>query len=159
MIALLFVATVILPLFLPPQADIEQLSRVIFIVFLFASAYMAETIRGGLQAIPKGQYEAADTLGLSYWQKMNKVILPQALKISIPGIVNNFIGLFKDTTLVIIVGMFDLLGVGRGALANTEWIGLSTEVYSFVAIVFFVFCYGMARYSTYLEKRLSTEHE
>ena len=159
MIALLFMATVVLPLFLPPGTDIEQLSRVIFIVVLFASVYMAETIRGGLQAISKGQYEAADALGLGYWRKMRLIILPQALRISIPGIVNNFISLFKDTTLVVIVSMFDLLGVGRAALANREWIGLTTEVYAFISVVFFVFCYGMARYSTYLEQKLSTGHK
>lgn len=159
MITLLFMATVLLPLFLPSDAIIDQLIRVIFIIVIFASAYMAEVIRGGLQSIRKGQYEASDVMGLSYWQSMNLIILPQALKISIPGIVNSFISLFKDTTLVIIVGMFDLLGVGRAALSNREWIGLANEVYMFIAVVFFVFCYLMSRYSLHLERRLSRSYK
>ena len=159
MITLLFMATVLLPLFLPSDVIIDQLIRVIFIVVIFASAYMAEVIRGGLQSIPKGQYEASDVMGLSYWQSMSLIILPQALKVSIPGIVNSFISLFKDTTLVIIVGMFDLLGIGRVALSNREWIGLANEVYMFIAVVFFVFCYLMSRYSLYLERKLSTSHK
>ena len=158
MISLLFMATVMVPLFLPPGLQLDQLWRVIFIVVMFSSAYMAEIVRGGLQAIPTGQVEASDALGLHYWQMMRLVILPQALKISIPGIVTTFIGLFKDTTLVLIVGMFDLLGVGRAALSNKHWIGLANEVYTFIAVVFFIFCYSMARYSIYLEKKLSTEH-
>ncbi|MGB1360795.1 MAG: amino acid ABC transporter permease [Alphaproteobacteria bacterium] len=159
MISLLFMATVLLPLFLPSDIIIDQLIRVIFIVVIFSSAYIAEVVRGGLQAIPKGQYEAGAVMGLSYWQSMNLIILPQALKISIPGIVNSFIGLFKDTTLVIIVGMFDLLGVGRAALSNKQWIGLANEVYMFIALMFFIFCYSMAIYSLKLEKRLSTSHK
>ncbi len=159
MITLLFMATVLLPLFLPGDVVVDHLYRIVFIVVIFSSAYIAEVVRGGLQAIPKGQFEAASALGLGYWQSMRLIILPQALKISIPGIVNTFIGLFKDTTLVIIVGMFDLLGVGRAALANKQWIGLSNEVYTFIAISFFVFCYGMARYSLYLENKLKTSHD
>ena len=128
-------------------------------VTLFASAYMAEVIRGGLQAIPKGQIEAADALGLKYWSAMRLIVLPQALKISIPGIVNTFIGLYKDTTLVIIIGLFDPLGIGRASLADTKWTGLSNEVYLFVAIFFFVSCFFMARYSLYLEEKLQTGHK
>ncbi len=158
MISLLFMATVMFPLFLPPGSQVDQLWRVIFIVVIFSSAYIAEVVRGGLQAIPRGQIEASDALGLKYWQMMRLVILPQALKISIPGIVTTFIGLFKDTTLVLIVGMFDLLGVGRAALSNKQWIGLANEVYTFIAFVFFIFCYSMARYSVYLEKKLSVDH-
>jgi general L-amino acid transport system permease protein len=138
---------------------------VVFIEFIrgvplitLASAYLAEVVRGGLQAIPKGQQEAADSMGLKYWQSMRLIILPQALKISIPGIVNTFIGLYKDTTLVIIIGLFDPLGVGRASLADTKWQGLSTEVYVFVAIFFFISCIAMARYSLYLEKKLHTGH-
>ena len=127
-------------------------------VTLFASAYMAEVIRGGLQAIPKGQFEAADAMGLKYWPAMRLIILPQALKISIPGIVNTFIGLYKDTTLVIIIGLLDPLGIGRASLADTKWTGLSNEVYLFVAIFFFISCFGMSRYSLYLEKKLETGH-
>ena len=156
MITLLFMATVILPLFLPRDVSVDQLIRVIFIIVLFAAAYIAEVVRGGLQGVDAGQSEAAKALGLGYWKTMIFVVLPQALKISIPGIVNTFIGLFKDTTLVIIVGMFDLLGVGRAALANKKWIGLSNEVYIFIAVVFFIFCYAMSRYSLYLEKKLKT---
>ena len=159
MISLLFMATVLLPLFLPKGISVDQLLRVTFIVIMFSSAYIAEVIRGGLQAIPKGQLEASQALGLRYWKAMSLVILPQALKISIPGIVNSFIGLFKDTTLVVIVGLFDLLGVGRAALSNKEWLGLSNEVYVFIAVVFFVFCYSMARYSQYLEVKLATDHK
>lgn len=159
MITLLFMATVLLPLFFPGEVKVDHLYRIIFIVVIFSSAYIAEVVRGGLQAITKGQYEAADALGLSYWQSMQLIILPQALKISIPGIVNTFIGLFKDTTLVILVGMFDLLGVGRAALSNKHWIGLSNEVYTFIAVCFFVFCYSMARYSLYLENKLKTTND
>jgi general L-amino acid transport system permease protein len=125
---------------------------------LFASGYMAEVIRGGLQAIPNGQYEAADAMGLTYWQSMRKVVLPQALKISIPGIVNTFIGLYKDTTLVIVIGRLDILGIGNSSLADTKWQGLSTEVYVFVAIFFFLSCFSMSRYSLWLEKKLHTGH-
>ena len=127
-------------------------------VTLFSSAYLAEVIRGGLQAIPKGQTEAADALGLRYWQSMRLIVLPQALKISIPGIVNSFIGLFKDTTLVSIIGLLDPLGIGRAALSDIKWTGLASEVYVFIAVFFFVCCFGMSRYSLYLEKKLETGH-
>ena len=136
--------------------DMDGLARVLVAVTLFQSAYMAEVIRGGLQAIPQGQYEAARSIGLSYWQMNLKVVLPQAIRISIPSIVNTSIGLFKDTTLVIIVGLLDLLGIGRGALADTTWLGLAYEVYFFVSLVFFIFTFAMSRYSLYLEKKLKT---
>jgi general L-amino acid transport system permease protein len=158
LITLLFVASTMLNYFLPPGTTFDLLLRVLIMVTLFSSAYIAEVIRGGLQALPKGQIEAADAMGLKYWQSMRLIILPQALKISIPGIVNTFIGLYKDTTLVIIIGLFDPLGVGRASLADTKWQGLSTEVYVFVAIFFFVSCFAMARYSLYLEKKLHTGH-
>jgi general L-amino acid transport system permease protein len=158
LITLLFVASTMLNYFLPPGTSFDLLLRVLIMVTLFASAYIAEVIRGGLQAIPKGQVEAADSMGLKYWQSMRLIILPQALKISIPGIVNTFIGLYKDTTLVIIIGLFDPLGMGRASLADTKWQGLSTEIYVFVAIFFFVSCFSMARYSLYLEKKLHTGH-
>ena len=159
LITLLFIASTMLSFFLPPGTEFDLLMRVLIMVTLFASAYMAETIRGGLQALPKGQQEAADALGLGYWQSTALVIMPQALKISIPGIVNNFIGLFKDTTLVIIIGMLDPLGVGRAALADSTWRGLSNEVYLFVAIFFFACCYAMSRYSMHLERKLHTGHK
>ena len=119
---------------------------------------MAEAIRGGLQAIPKGQLEAAQSLGLTYWQSTRKIILPQALKISIPPIVNTCIGLFKDTSLVLIIRLFDLLGVGRAAVADIDWAKLHYEVYVFISLVFFIFCFGMSRYSLYLEKKLKTDN-
>lgn len=159
LITLLFVASTMLSYFLPPGTSFDLLLRVLIMVTLFASAYMAEVIRGGLQAIPKGQIEAADAMGLKYWPAMRLIVLPQALKISIPGIVNTFIGLYKDTTLVIIIGLFDPLGIGRASLADSKWTGLSNEVYLFVAIFFFVSCFSMARYSLYLEEKLQTGHK
>lgn len=159
LITLLFIASTMLSIFLPPNVDFDLLIRVLIMVTLFSSAYMAETIRGGLQALPKGQQEAADALGLGYWQSTFLIVLPQALKVSIPGIVNNFIGLFKDTTLVIVIGMLDPLGIGRAALADSTWRGLSNEVYIFVAVFFFVCCYAMSRYSLHLERKLDTGHK
>lgn len=158
LITLLFVAAVMLSYFVPPGTNFDLLVRMLIMVTLFASGYMAEVIRGGLQAIPKGQYEAADAMGLKYWQAMRLIILPQALKIAIPGIVNTFIALYKDTTLVIVIGRLDILGIGNSSLADAKWQGLSTEVYVFVAIFFFVSCFLMSRYSLYLEKKLHTGH-
>ncbi len=122
-------------------------------VTLFAGAYMAEVVRGGLQAIHRGQFEAA-ALGLGYWRMMGLVILPQALKIVIPGIVNTFIGLFKDTTLVLIIGLFDLLGIIQTATADPNWLGFTMEGYVFAAVVFWIFCFSMSRLSRHLERRL-----
>ena len=157
LITLLFVAIILLPLFLPPQVTLDQLIRVMIIITVFASAYMAEVIRGGLQAIPQGQYEAGQAMGLGYWQSMRLIILPQALKISIPGIVNTFIGLFKDTTLVIIIGLFDILGQARLLQTNPDWLGkVDYETFLLAALFFFVICFGMSRYSLNLEKRLDT---
>ncbi len=156
LITLLFVASTMLNYFLPPGTTFNLLLRVLIMVTLFSSAYIAEVVRGGLQAIPKGQHEAADAMGLKYWASMRLVVLPQALKISIPGIVNTFIGLFKDTTLVIIIGLLDPLGIGRASLSDIKWTGLSTEVYVFIALFFFVCCFSMSRYSIYLEKKLHT---
>lgn len=159
LITLLFVASTMLNYFLPPGMTFDLLLRVLIMVTLFASAYMAEVIRGGLQAVPRGQFEAADSLGLKYWSAVRLIILPQALKISIPGIVNTFIGLYKDTTLVIIIGLLDPLGIGRASLADPKWTGLSSEVYLAVAIFFFISCFGMSRYSLYLEDKLKTDHK
>jgi general L-amino acid transport system permease protein len=129
-------------------------------ITLFASAYMAEVIRGGLQAIPNGQYEAGKAMGLGYWQSMRLIILPQALKISIPGIVNTFIGLFKDTTLVIIIGLFDILGQARVLQTNPDWMGkVDHETFLLAAIFFFIVCFSISRYSINLEKRLDTNRE
>ena len=154
LITLLFVASTMLNYFLPPGTTFDLLLRVLIMVTLFAAAYIAEVVRGGLQAIPSGQYEAANSMGLKYWQSMRLVVLPQALKISIPGIVNTFIGLFKDTTLVLIIGLLDVLGIGRSSMADAKWNGLSNEVYISIAIFFFIACFGMSRYSIYLEKKL-----
>ncbi len=159
LITVLFMASVMLPLFLSQGSEIDKLLRALIGVVMFSAAYMAEVIRGGLQAIPKGQYEAADALGLSYWKKMGLIILPQALKITIPSIVNTFIGLFKDTSLVLIIGMFDVLGIGQSANTDPNWLGFATESYVFVALVFWIFCFGMSRYSIWLEGKLHTGHK
>ncbi len=151
LVTVLFMASVMLPLFLPEGLSPDNLLRCLVGVALFSSAYMAEVVRGGLQAIPTGQYEAARAAGLSYWQTMGLVVLPQALRHVIPGIVNTFIGLFKDTTLVLIVGIFDLLGQVRAQLSDPSWTvpqGALTG-YLFAGIVFWIFCFGMSQYSSF----------
>ncbi|MDS9466386.1 amino acid ABC transporter permease [Paracoccus sp. MBLB3053] len=159
LITLLFVASLLLNYFLPPGTNFDIVLRVIIMVTLFASAYMAEVIRGGLAALPKGQYEAADALGLDYWKAQRLIILPQALKISIPGIVSTFIGMFKDTTLVVFVGLFDPLKAMSDTIrASFEWKGAYWEPYIFVGSIFFILCFGMSRYSMYLERRLKRDH-
>ena len=158
LITLLFIAHTMLNYFLPPGTTFDLLIRVLIMVTLFASAYLAEAVRGGLQAISKGQYEAADSLGLSYWKKTWLITLPQALKIAIPGIVNVFIGLYKDSTLVVIIGLLDPLGVARAVLADAKWNGLSNETYLFIALFFFISCLAMSRYSLWLEGRLSVDN-
>ncbi|MEO1103290.1 MAG: amino acid ABC transporter permease [Pseudomonadota bacterium] len=155
LITLLFVASVLLSYFMPPGTEFDLILRVLIMVTLFASAYMAEVIRGGLAALPRGQYEAANSLGLGYWQGMRLIILPQALKISIPGIVNTFIGLFKDTTLVAIIALFDPVGLLNPIRADSNWNGIIWELYGFVALMFFIFCWGMSQYSQFLENRLA----
>ena len=159
LITLLFIASTLLSYFLPPEVNFDLLIRVLIMVTLFSAAYLAEVIRGGLAAIPKGQYEAADALGLSYWKSMRLIVLPQALKISIPGIVSSFIGLFKDTTLVLIIGLLDPLGIGQAAIADANWQALGYELYAFIAVFFFICCFGMSRYSLYLERKLHTGHK
>jgi len=159
LITLLFTASLLLNYFLPPGTNFDIILRVIIMVTLFAAAYIAEVIRGGLAALPRGQYEAADALGLSYFQAQRLIVLPQALKISIPGIVSTFIGLFKDTTLVIFVGLLDpLKGITDAVRASTDWKGIYWEPYIFVGAIFFIFCFGMSRYSMYLERRLKRDH-
>lgn len=158
LITVLFMASVMFPLFVPENISPDKLLRVLVGVILFSSAYMAEVVRGGLQAMPKGQYEAAAALGLNYWKSMLLIILPQALKMVIPGIVNTFIGLFKDTTLVLIIGLFDLLGMVQLAATNPNWLGFNIEGYVFAAIGFFIFCFAMSRYSQHLERVLNTGH-
>ncbi len=155
LITVLFFATYMLPLFLPGGANIERLVRALIGVALFAGAYMAEVVRGGLQAIPKHQYESAAALGLGYWKTMWFVVLPQALTNVIPGIVNNFIGLFKDTTLVQIVAILDLLGQIRAAFADPNWAAPTTLYtgFAFAGGIYFVFCFAMSRYALYVERR------
>jgi general L-amino acid transport system permease protein len=155
LITVLFMASVMLPLFFPGDITVDKLLRAMIGIVLFQSAYMAEVVRGGLQAIPRGQYEAAEALGLGYWQSMRLVILPQALRLVIPGIVNTFIALFKDTTLVLIIGLFDLLGIVQQAFADPNWLGYSVEGYVFAGLVYWVFCFGMSRYSQALERDLT----
>ena len=162
LVTVLFMASFMLPLFVPPGVTFDKLLRALIGVALFASAYMAEVVRGGLQAIPKGQYEGADSLGLGYWQKMGLVVMPQALKLVIPGIVNTFIGMFKDTTLVLIISMFDLLGIVKQNISgDPTWATPQTAKtgYIFAAAIFWMFCFGMSRYSQYMERRLDTGHK
>ena len=159
LITMLFTASLLLQYFLPPQSNFDLILRVVILVTLFAAAYNAEVVRGGLAALPRGQYEAADGLGLDYWQAQRLIVMPQALKVSIPGIVSNFIGLFKDTTLVSFVGLMDpLRGVTTIVRADFNWKGIYWEPYIFVGAIFFAACFGMSRYSMYLERKLKTDH-
>lgn len=159
LITVLFMSSVMLPLFLPEGMNLDKLLRALVMVIFFEAAYVAEVVRGGLQAIPKGQYEAAAALGLGYWRSTALVILPQALKLVIPGIVNTFIALFKDTSLVIIIGLFDLLNSIKQATTDPKWLGMSTEGYVFAALVYWIFCFSMSRYSMRLERKLHTGHK
>ena len=160
-ITVLIMANTMLPLFLPSGMEVDRLLRPLVGTALFASAYMAEVVRGGLQAIPKGQYEGAMSLGLSYPQMMVFIVLPQALRIVIPGIVNTFIGLFKDTSLVAIVGIFDLIKTIEASRIDPTWAAptVSYTGYAFAALFYFVFCFGMSRYSLGVERRLATSHK
>ena len=155
LISLLFMASVMFPLFLPEGMNVDKLLRAQIAIILFAGAYLAEVVRGGLQALPKGQYEAADALGLSYWHKTGFIILPQALRLVIPPLVNTFIGFFKDTSLVLIIGIFDLLTAGKTAIIEPAWQGFGVEVYLTVGAIYFVFCFAMSKYSQSLEAELN----
>jgi len=159
LITILFMANVMLPFFLPPGVEFNVLLRVLLGVTVFAAAYMAEVVRGGLQALPKGQYEGAMAMGLGYWQLMRLIILPQALRIAIPGIVNNFISLAQDTTLVAIVGLYDFLNIVRAGSRDSNSLGTEIEGYVFCAVVYWVFCFAMSRYSMHLERKLHTGHK
>ncbi|MBB4233509.1 amino acid ABC transporter permease [Rhizobium esperanzae] len=161
LITVLFMASVMLPLFLPAGWTVDKLLRAIVGVSIFASAYMAEVIRGGLQAIPKGQFEGADSLGLGYWQKMRLIILPQAIKLVIPGIVNTCIGMFKDTSLVSIISMYDLLGIVRFLFTDPNWASAVTPLTGliFAGFAFWLFCFGMSRYSAFIERHLDTGYK
>jgi general L-amino acid transport system permease protein len=159
LITVLFMASVMFPLFMPEGITIDKLLRAQVAIIMFAAAYLAEVVRGGLQAIPKGQYEAADAMGLSYWQSMTFIVLPQALKITIPPQVNTFIGMFKDTSLVLIVGIFDLMFTMRVAINDLEWRSYYIEGMVFVAILYFLFCFSMSKYSQWLEHELHRGHK
>ena len=156
LITILFMSSIILPLFFPEGVSFDKLLRALIGIAFFEAAYIAENIRGGLQSIPKGQFEAADAIGLSYWQKMFLVILPQALKVAIPNLVGVSIALFQDTTLVLIIGLFDLLAMVRLSAADSYWLGYETEGYVFVTFIFWFFCYSMSTFSQKLEKRFNT---
>ena len=158
LITLLFMSSVILPLFFPEGITFDKLLRALIGITLFQAAYIAEVVRGGLQAIPKGQYEAADSIGLSYWQAMGMVILPQALKISIPNIVGSFVALFKDTTLVLIIGLFDVLAMVTLTTTDPHWLGFETEGYVFVTMIYWIICFSMSKYAQSVENRFNTEH-
>lgn len=158
LIVWLFTASLLLNYFLPPEVEFDLMLRVIIMVTLFSSAYIAEVVRGGLAALPRGQYEGADSLGLNYWQSMQLIILPQALKISIPGIVSSFIGLFKDTTLVVFIGLLDPIGLSNAIRADAAWNGVYWELFIFIGLCFFIFCFSMSRYSMWLERKLHTGH-
>ncbi|MBK8175398.1 MAG: amino acid ABC transporter permease [Rhodospirillales bacterium] len=158
LVSVLFMASVMFPLFLPEGVTINKLLRAQVGIILFTAAYLAEAVRGGLQAVPRGQYEAADAIGLGYWQKMGLIILPQALKVSIPPLVNQFISMFKDTSLVIIIGLFDLLTTAKTAVAEPQWRPFFVESYVFVAMIYWSFCFFMSRYSQFLERLMDTGH-
>ena len=158
LVALLFMASVMFPLFLPEGVNFDNLLRVQVAIILFVAAYVAEVVRAGLQALPKGQMEAAEALGLTYWQKTGFIILPQALRLVIPPLVNTCIGFFKDTSLVLIVGMFDLLMMGKVALSDPPWQNFANEVYILLALIYIAFCFAMSRYSRGLERDLGRAH-
>lgn len=158
LVSVLFMASVMFPLFLPENVTFNKLLRALVGIAFFYAAYMAEVIRGGLQAIPKGQYEAAKALGWAYWKMMAVIIMPQTLRLVIPGLANNFLSLFKDTTLVAVIGLLDLLGIAKAAMADSEWLGFTKEAYIFAAIVFWVFCFAISRYSVHLEKKYHTSY-
>ncbi len=158
LITVLFMAVFMIPLFLPQGMSFDDVISALIGMIIFNSAYMAEVVRGGLQAIPRGQYEAGDSIGLNFFSSMRLVVMPQALKIVIPGIVSMFIAIFKDSSLVSIIGLFDILNVAKTSITDTKWIGLEWEGYAFVALVFWIFCFSMSRYSQWLERQLDREH-
>ena len=157
MITVLFMSVTMMPLFFPNTIDLNKIAQVIIAVCIFAGAYMAETVRGGLQSIPRGQFDAAKSVGLGYWQTMSLIILPQALKVMIPNIVTSFISMFKDTTLVSIIGLFDVMLMARNISIDKNWYGLHSEPLVAISFMFFIVCYGMSQYSQYLEKKLKTD--
>ncbi len=159
LVSVLFMASVMFPLFLPENVTFDKLLRALVGIAFFYAAYMAEVIRGGLQAIPRGQFEAAMALGWTYWKMMSLIIIPQTLRLVIPGLANNFLSLLKDTTLVAVIGLLDLLGVAKASMADSEWLGFTKEAYIFAAVVFWVFCFAISRYSVYLERNYHTSQQ
>ncbi|MBT7552152.1 MAG: amino acid ABC transporter permease [Gemmatimonadetes bacterium] len=157
LITVLFMAVNMIPLFLPQGYSFDNLVMALIGLSIFFGAYMAEVVRGGLQAIPKGQFEAAASIGLSYYKSTGLIVLPQALKIVIPGIVNTFIAMTKDTSLVMIIGLFDILMITKSSITDAKWLGLEWEGYAFVGLIFWILCFSMSRYSQWLERRLDTE--
>ena len=157
LVTFLFMAAVMFPLFVPQGLTMDKLLRAQVALVMVIAAYVAEVIRGGLQAIPMGQYEAAASLGLPYWPSTMLIVLPQALRVSIPALVNTFIAFFKDTSLVIVIGLFDLLGAAKAVIVDPKWVGFGVEVYLFVAIVYFAFCFGVSQYSQRLERVLMVD--
>ncbi|WDP88003.1 MAG: amino acid ABC transporter permease [Desulfobacter sp.] len=158
LVSVLFMASVMFPLFLPPGAHFDKLLRALIGVSFFYAVYIAEVIRGGLQAIPKGQYEAAQALGWGYWKMMSLIIIPQTLRLVIPGLANNILSLFKDTTLVAVIGLLDLLGVAKAAMADAQWLGFTKEAYVFAGLVFWILCFSISRYSNHLEKKYHSSY-
>jgi general L-amino acid transport system permease protein len=159
LISLLFMASVMFPLFLPEGINVDKLLRAQVAIILFAGAYLAEVVRGGLQALSRGQYEGADALGLGYWQKTGLIVLPQALRLVIPPLVNTFISFFKDTSLVLIIGIFDLLTASKTAIVEPAWQAYALEVFIAVGVIYFAFCFAMSRYSQNLERHLARGFE
>ena len=155
LITMLYTASLMLPIFLPPGVTVDKTLRAFIGITLFLAAYQAEDVRGGLQSIPRGQFEAADSLGLGYWQKVFKIFLPQAITVVIPPLVSNLIGNFKNTSLVSIISLYDLLEDAKNSLVDPNWRGLTAEAYIFVSVIYFVVCYSMSRYSQWLERRLN----
>ena len=156
LVTFLFMAAMMFPLFVPQGLTVDKLLRAQVAIVMVVAAYVAEVLRGGLQAIPRGQYDAAASLGLRYWPATILIVLPQVLRVSIPSLVNTFIGFFKDTSLVIVIGLFDLLGAGKAVLVDPKWVGFGVEIYLFVALVYFAFCYGVSQYSQHLERLKTT---
>ena len=157
LITVLFMAVNMIPLFLPQGYSFDNVIMALIGLIIFFGAYMAEVVRGGLQAIPKGQFEAAASIGLNYYKSTGLIVLPQALKIVIPGIVNTFIAMTKDTSLVMIIGLFDILMITKSSITDAKWLGLEWEGYAFVGLIFWILCFSMSRYSQWLEKRLDTD--
>jgi general L-amino acid transport system permease protein len=157
-ITVIFLASLLLPLIMPTGFDVDRLARAIIGLAFVIAAYMAEAVRGGLQALPDGQAEAAQALGLGYWRIQQKIVLPQALRIALPAMTNEFIALFKNTTLVLIVSLFDLLGIAQAALADPAWVGMNMEAYVFAGAIYWFACFGLSQWSRLREKRLATAH-